>query len=338
MELITPEKLKISDKIGIIAPSSGLAAIFSHRTENGKKMLEELGFEVVFSKHALRIDGYVSASAKNRAEDIHEMFEDKSIKAIICTIGGDHANQILKYLDFELIKRNPKIFVGYSDITVLHYALAKKANLRTYYGPCLITEFGEFPEILPYTLEYFNKALINQTPMGRIEASETWTDEILDWSTKKDLDRPRKLLANKGYTWWREGHAKGKIFGGTIPSINHLAGTKYWIDLKNKIFFFDLPEGHQFGDALSLAYVDSYLADLDNMNFFKEIKGLIIGRPYRSSEDDISNLKLIIEKYTEGTDYPILFNANIGHASPIITIPLGAPTSLDSAKNLFEIF
>ena len=79
------------------------------------------------------------------------------MKAIITTIGGDHSNQVLKYLDFEIIKNNPKIFMGYSDITVLHFAFAANANLRTYYGPCIIAELAEYPEILPYTLEYFKK-------------------------------------------------------------------------------------------------------------------------------------------------------------------------------------
>jgi len=337
MKLTIPQRLSVGDKIGIISPSSGLAGVFTHRAENGRKMLERLGFKVVFAKGSLEVDGYVSASVEERVRDIHRMFSDKTISAIICSVGGDHSNQLLKYLDFELIKKNPKIFIGYSDITILHYAIAKKAMLRTYYGPCLITEFGEFPRILPYTLEYFRKAVMDEKPIGEIKASETWTDEILDWSKKLDLKRPRRLLKNPGYEWWGNGAVEASLFGGAIPSINHLAGTPYWVDPKDKVFFIDLPEGHQFGEPLPLSSVDSYLSDLDNLDFFKDIKGLIIGRPYRLKARDISALKSIIKKYTRGTTYPILFNANIGHASPIITIPLDSKIRLDSKKNLFEL-
>jgi muramoyltetrapeptide carboxypeptidase LdcA involved in peptidoglycan recycling len=337
MDLVTPPKIKKNDKIGIIAPSSGLAKIFPHRVENGRKMLENLGFEVLFAKNSLEIDGYVSATAQKRAQDIHQMFEDKDVKAIICTIGGNHANQVLKYLDFELIKNNPKVFSGYSDITVLHYALAKKANLRTFFGPCLMTEFGEYPEILPYTLEYFKKAVMTKKLIGAVEASLNWTDELLDWSQKKDLERPRHLESNSGYIWWRNGMAEANIFGGTIPSLNQLAGTEYWIDLEDKIFFIDLPEGNQPGEPFSQSLLDAHLADLDNMGVFQKIKGLIIGRPYCYGKDEVIFLKSLIDKYTEGTSYPILFNANIGHVSPIITLPLDVKVRVNSNANEFNI-
>jgi len=141
MNLYNPSHLKKGDIIGIISPSSGLANIFPHRVEKGKRMLENLGFKVIFGKHALERSGYVSASPQDRASDIHDMFVNPDVKAIICTIGGNHANQLLKYLDFDLIRSNPKIFIGYSDITILHYAFAVKAGLRTFYGPCMVVGF-----------------------------------------------------------------------------------------------------------------------------------------------------------------------------------------------------
>lgn len=337
MNLTNPSKLKKGDTIGVVAPSAGLAKLFPHRVENGKMMLEELGFKVVFASNALGMNGYISALAKERADDIHQMFRNDDIKAIICTIGGNHSNQILKYLDFELIKFCPKIFLGYSDSTILHYAFAKKANLRTFYGPCLMTEFGEYPKILPYTLKYFQKALMNSEPIGKIEASKEWTDEFLDWLHKKDLERPRRLLQNEGYEWWREGKVEGEIFGGTIPSINHLAGSEYWVDLTDKIFFIDIPEGGTPGGPYSQSQLDSFFADLDNLVVFAKIRGLIIGRPYSYKEEDVKKLKQIIEQYTKGTNYPILYNVNIGHTSPIITIPMGVRVRLDSQIDKFEI-
>jgi len=337
MDLIIPKKLNKGDTVGVVSPSAGLANIFPHRVRQGVQALEKLGFKVVFAPNSLKRDGYVSGTPRERADDLHAMFADLNIKAIICTIGGNHSNQILKYLDFELIKKNPKIFIGYSDITILHYAFAKKAKLRTFYGPCLMPEFGEYPEILDYTREYFERAVANEETIGIIGSSETWTDEFLDWEEKKDRERPRNLFSNEGYEWWREGEAKGEIFGGAIPTINHLAGTEYWVDPKGKIFFIDIPEGDVPGKAFFLSWLDSFLSDLDNLNVFSSIKGLVIGRPYAYTKQDSQWLKERILFYTAGQKYPIIYNVNIGHVTPIITVPMGAMAQLDSSKNAFTI-
>jgi muramoyltetrapeptide carboxypeptidase LdcA involved in peptidoglycan recycling len=112
-------------------------------------MLKSLEFKVKVGKNALKITGHTAGSAKERAEDINNFFKDKNIKAIFSFIGGNHSNQILKYLDFDLIRKNPKIFLGYSDITVLHFALYAQADLASFYGPVVLAQFAENPEMLP---------------------------------------------------------------------------------------------------------------------------------------------------------------------------------------------
>ncbi len=338
MKIINPQKLKVGDTISIISPSAGLAPFAMHRIEDGVKALERMGFKVKIEKSALKNKGYVSATIKERVADIHSAFKDKKVKAIICTIGGNHSNQLLKYLDFELIRDNPKIFLGYSDITVLHNAIYKKAGLRTFYGPCIMTEFGEYPDISPFTKNGFVKTLMEGV-IGNIEQSKEWTDEFLNWMKVEFHTKERRLFPNTGYEWWRKGNVIGEIFGGAIPSVNHLLGTEYEINFKNKIFFLDLPEGYNPGENLSMADVDTYLADLFNAGVFNQIKGLIIGRPYgyRGDKEKYNQLKEIITGYTKGTNYPILFNADFGHTSPMITLPIGAKIELDSKKNKFEV-
>jgi len=337
IKLTKPRKLIKGDTIGIVAPSAGGANVFPHRIMNAVKMINSMGYKVKFATHSLERIDYVSASPKNRADDINEMFRDKEVSAIICTIGGNYSNQILKYLDFELIKNNPKVFIGFSDISVLHYAFMKKSNLQTFYGPCLMTQFGEYPSMLPYTLDYFNKAIVSMEILGEIIPSKEWTAEIIDWTTKKDLERPRKLLPSKGYEWLKEGFASGLILGGCVPSINHLTGTDYWIDPTNSIFFIDIPEGHEFGKGLSVGTLDAYFADLDNLGVFGKIAGLIIGRPYNYSDKEYNKLKEILLYYTQKYNYPILLNANIGHCDPIITLPFGTNATIDSKQNKFLI-
>lgn len=340
MSLFIPKKLKKGDTIGFISPSAGLAPFAMHRIKKALRTFRDLGYKVKISKNALKNSGYVSASIQERVDDIHSMFIDPEVKMIIATIGGNHSNQLIKYLDYNLIKKNPKIFIGYSDITVLHFAILSQANLSTYYGPCVMTQFGEYPKILDYTLEYFNKELKYGETDGtyRIFPSKTWTDEVLDWFKKKDLQRARRQKTHKGYEWLKNGKAKGEILGGTIPSINHLAGTKYWVNPEGKIYFFDMPENpNDIRKGLSIEDIDSYLADLDNLGLFNSIKGLIIGRPtHYTKEEDLQLRKLII-KYVGRKKYPILYNANIGHTDPIITLRYGAVVELDSYSNTFRV-
>jgi len=338
-KLFIPNKLKKGDTIALISPSAGLAPFAMHRIERAVDFFKKQGFGVKIAKNALRNAGYVSASAVERAQDFNEVFADSEIKCVMATIGGNHSNQILPFIDWNCVRGNPKIFVGYSDITVLHIALASQANLQTYYGPCAMTQFGENPQVFDYTWEYFKKALfdLNEEREINVKASDFFCEDAsLNWFKKEDLKKSRETRQNKGWIWWRDGKAKGAIAGGCVPSINHLLGTKYWNDPKGSIFFIDIPEGISIDKGLAVSEVDSYLADLANAGIFENIAGLIIGKPYRYSTKDLDLLKTIIMGYAKNNNYPILAGVNIGHVDPIITIPYGAPAIFDSDTNLFS--
>ena len=186
MKLIVPPCIKKGDLIGIISPSAGLAPFAMHRIDNAVKYLKKIGFRVLIGKHALENADYVSASIKSRVDDIHSMFSNQAVKAIICSIGGNNSNQLLPYIDYKLIRDNPKMFIGYSDISVLHFAFQSQAGLATYYGPCVMTQFGEHPKPLDYTMQYFFKlALKNKLGSSiKILPSKKWTDETLGWFKK----------------------------------------------------------------------------------------------------------------------------------------------------------
>lgn len=338
MNLIIPEKLKKGDLIAIISPSAGLAPFAMHRIDNATKYIKKMGYDVVIGKHALENDGYVSASITERVEDIHSMFSNPKVKAIICTIGGNNSNQLLPFIDFNLIKNNPKIFIGYSDISVLHFAIQCQSNLATYYGPCLMTQFGEYPKPLAYTLDSFIQQLCNSDSKPiNIKQSELWTDETPNWFEKKDLVEERKQSKNSGYEWLKKGKSSGTAWGGTIPSINYLMGTKYWVKPMNSIFFLDIPEGKDINSGLGLSEVDAYLTNLDNAGVFSEIKGIIVGRPYKYLVEEHDKLKEIILRITNKYNFPILYNTNIGHVDPIITLRYGQKIEIDSSINSFKL-
>ncbi|MDE2144874.1 MAG: LD-carboxypeptidase [Patescibacteria group bacterium] len=332
MEMIVPPRIKKGEYVGFVSPSAGPAPLALHRVENAKRALEKLGYKVKIAPHALQSKGDVSGTPEERVSDMHEMFRDPEVKMIMCTIGGNDSNQLIGRLDYDLIRKNPKIFVGYSDITVLHYAIGSQAGLSTYYGPCAMTQFAEYPEILKYTLDYFNRevsAEMTDEPY-QLMASATWTDEFLNWFEKKDLELARKLKPNSGYEWLREGVAEGPAIGGAILSVNHLAGTKYWRDPRRSIFFLDILKED---GLLNENAVGSLLTDLENLGVFADINGLIVSKPAGFSEEETKRLKDTILSRFRDKKCPIAFNVNIGHADPIATIRYGRKLRLDSSKN-----
>jgi len=338
-KLFVPDKLKKGDTIALISPSAGLAPFAMHRINQAVNFFESQGFSVKIAKNALKNAGYVSASAIDRARDFNEVFSDTEVKCVMATIGGNHSNQILRFIDWDCARKNPKIFVGYSDITVLHMALMSQANLQTYYGPCAMTQFGENPRVFDYTWEYFKKALFDARTEKdiNVKASDFFCEDAsLNWFKKEDLKKIRQTEKNDGLIWWRKGKAKGAIAGGCVPSINHLLGTKYWLDPKGSVFFIDIPEGISFDKGLAVSEADSYLADLANAGIFENIAGLVVGRPYRYSAEDLNILKTIVIGYAKNKNYPILACANIGHVDPVITLPYGANAVLDSGADLFS--
>ncbi len=330
MRLQTPPKPKKGDTVRIISPSAGLLPFVPERLARATKVLESIGLHVQIAEHAAKNTGYVSASIEERVIDIHEAFRDTTCSIVFASIGGNHSNQLVKRLDYDLIRNNPKVFIGYSDNTVLHYAMATQAGLQTYYGPCLINQFGEYPEVLPYTIEHFISEIMDQKSESVIKPSERYTDEILDWFAKDDMKRPRLFEKNSGFEWWREGSATGWAYPFTIPSINHILGTPYAPNPSGSILMVDIPEGHTMHEGLSIADIDSYLTDLKLSGMLDSCNGIIVGRPYKYSAEMLSQLKEVLLRITDGNTYPILANINLGHVDPVITVPIGSQVTIDS--------
>lgn len=199
--MIKPKKLKKGDKVAIVSLSSGLAGeeMFRHRYELGKKRLEQLGFNVVTMKNALKGIEYLYNHPEKRAEDFMDAILDKDIKGIICNIGGDDTIRLLPYIDFEAIANNPKVFMGYSDTTINHFMM-QKAGVVSYYGPAVMTDFAENNSMHIYTLKYINEVLLENSEDIVIKSSDKWTSEYLDWAIEENDNIPRKMNEEKyGY-------------------------------------------------------------------------------------------------------------------------------------------
>lgn len=315
--MIIPPKLKQGDEIRIIAPARSLSLLSDDLVKLAKENFEKQGFKITFSKNCKEKDMFNSSSVKSRVEDLHEAFSKKNIKAVFTAIGGFNSNQILKYLDYDLIKNNPKILCGYSDITALANAITAKTELITYSGLNFST-WGMKKEF-EYNLEYFKKCLVEKDKF-EVKPSKTWSDDR--WY--KDQEN-RKLINNKGFIILNKGEAKGTIFGGNLCTFNLLQGTEFMPDISNSILF--LEDDDFVGEDFDVEF-DRDLQSLIHQPNFEKVKGIVIGRFQEGSKMNLEKLKYIIEAKKELKNIPIIGNADFGHTNPLITFPIGGTARL----------
>jgi len=324
--MIIPLKLKQGDEIRIVAPARSLSLLSEDLIKRAKENFEKQGFKITFSKNCKEIDMFNSSSIKSRIEDLHEAFSDKNVKAIFAVIGGFNSNQLLKYLDYNLIKNNPKILCGYSDITALANAITAKTGLITYSGLHFST-WGMKKEF-EYNLEYFRKCLVGEDEF-EVKPSKTWSDDI--WY--KDQEN-RKLIENEGFIIMNKGEAKGTIFGGNLCTFNLLQGTEFMPDISNSILFIE--DDDFAGEDFDIEF-DRNLQSLIHQPNFKKVKGIVIGRFQKGSKMNLEKLKYIIETKEELKNLPIIANVDFGHTNPLITFPIGGTVKLkvDDKVELF---
>lgn len=327
-----PPLLRPGDTIGIIAPSWCGPATFPHRVERGKRFLEALGYRVVVAPHTYGRRGYVSGTPEERAADIHQLFSDPTVGAIIAAIGGDHSCHLLPLLDWELIRRHPTIFTGFSDVTVLNLALYAHTGLTTFNGPAIMTDFAEFPAPFPYTIEYWQRAVGRPEAVGPIRPAAEWTEEFLDWETGEDLKRPRRRRPSPGWSWLKGGRAVGRLVGGCLESMQHLRGTPYWPDFDGAILFFETSEV-----VPTPEWVDAVLQDYDNMGVFGQLSGLLVARPYGYTDAQKEQLRAVVLERTRRYAFPIVTDLDFGHTAPQFTLPIGCRAELATTERHFAI-
>ena len=327
-----PVRLRRGDTVGIVSPSWYGGDAFTHRIERGVAHLESLGFRVIIAPHALNSTGYISDTPQHRTDDLHAMFADPQVRAIIATIGGDHSCHLLPLIDWNLIRANPKILLGFSDITVLNVAFWTMSGLVTFNGPTLMTDWAEYPHMPEYSESYVLRAITSPEPIGVIEPSPWWTDEFLDWETQADLIRPRKQHSSTGWAWLRGGTAEGWLIGGCLESLQHLRGTRYWPSFDGAILFLETSE-----ERLSPEKIDAILMDYENMGVLARIRGLLVARPYGYSNEESARLHEVILTRTEQFAFPIIADMDFGHTSPIFTLPVGCRARIDGPARRFAV-
>ena len=345
--------LKKGDKVAIVSLSSGILgeSYVAHELELGVKRLKKLGLVPVFMNNSLKGVNFLKNHPEARAQDLKQAFLDKDIKMIITAIGGDDTYKTIPYLmeDKEFIdsvKKNPKIFSGFSDTTVNHFML-NKLGLSTFYGPAFLVDIAELDnEMIDYTKEYFIKFFDNNDII-EIKSSPVWYDNR-DTYDKTQLGISRVCHSEIHGFETLNGHGviTGKLFGGCINSIyDMLTGERYneeniifqkyklfpsaeeW---KDKVLFLETSEETVHPEKLEIM-----LLELKKRKIFDSVRGLLIGKPM--DEIYYEEYKKIYEKIFKNSSVPILYNVNFGHSVPRCFLQYNALATIDYDKKTIKV-
>ncbi|GGT31880.1 S66 peptidase family protein [Nonomuraea spiralis] len=315
MDVIFPPKLRAGDTVRVVAPACSRAMVVEHdHTALIDARFADLGLTLTYGRHVDERDAFDSSPIASRVADLHDAFADPSVAAVLTVIGGYNCNQLLPYLDWELIRANPKILCGYSDITALQNAALARAGLVTYSGPHWST-FG-MRDHFEQTLEWFTSVLFGTAPV-ELSAAAYWTDDL--WFLDQDKREPIP-----GDGWWalRPGAAEGHVVGGNLCTLNLLQGTPYMPSLDGALLIVeDDLESHPATFARNLT-------SLLQLPGAEGVRGLVIGRFQQASRMTRALLERIVADQPALGGVPVLANVDVGHTHPLATFPIGGRARL----------
>ncbi len=295
--MIIPDRLKLGDTIGVVAPSNPIIGDNIEELQRAKQIVEKNGFKVKFSKNIYANTNGYSSTAQEKAEDINQMFQDQEVKMIWCAKGGNNSNTVFELLDYDIIKRNPKVLCGYSDITSITNIITAKTGLITFNGTNFKTIATDetdysFQEVLKRFLE-------GSLVLGREEEE---------------------------YQTIQEGQVEGELIGGNLNCLHSLVSGKYKLDFSNKILFIE-----DLGVESNPAMESHFLSHLKQNGVFNQIKGIWIGNYQHESKIPLEQIVLDVleEEYT----FPIIKSNNFGHIETKTVIPIGTKAKIDSNQN-----
>lgn len=297
--IIKPKKISRGSTVGIIAPAGPPNP---ERLKKGKIFLEHRGYRVKIFPQVRKKIGYLSGDDRSRAEAINNAFADEEIDAVLCARGGYGSLRLLPYIDFKTIGSHPKIFIGYSDITVLLLSIFTKALLVTFHGPMTAIEFGRKPK--PYTIGGFYRAIEGAVPLGKVEKPAGY--------------RLERICG---------GRAKGRIVGGNLCLMSKLIGTGMLPSFKNRIVFFEDTEEEPYR-------IDGYLSQLFQTTDFGKASGYIIGEFTRTESKYGASagwtVRNVVKDYFATIGKPCVYGFPCGHGREKITIPIGINVMFDA--------
>ena len=313
MNLIKPRALREGDTVGLITPATYV--VDPEALATAERTLKYFGLKPKLGRNVRKRDGYLAGTIVHRLEDLHSMFADPEVRGVFPIRGGYGSPHLLDQIDYDLIRRNPKVFAGYSDITAMHLAIHKRTGLVTFHGPSPLSGFPD------YTIEHFRRALFETKPLGTItnppEANQL---------------RPRHTLRTI-----RPGVAKGRLIGGNLSLIVATMGTPFEIDTRGAIFFIE--------DVGEQPYqIDRMLTNLRLAGKLQAAAGIVFGecsdcgpRDYKPSYAATLSLGEVLDEILGRLNVPVLSGLTIGHTADQLTLPVGVTAILDADKGQLTI-
>ncbi|MCL1892307.1 MAG: LD-carboxypeptidase [Alphaproteobacteria bacterium] len=334
--LIKPAKLVRGDTVAFISLSWGGAGLLPDRYNQGKRQFEQtFGCKVIETPNGLAPASYLYEHPELRAADLMWAFKNPEVKAIIANIGGDDSIRMLPHIDYDIIRNNPKIFMGFSDSTVTNF-ICNHAGVASFYGPAVLCQFSEAGGIMPYVKNSIEKVLFDNGPIGVIpENKDGFTYEFIDWFTPAGQTQIRKMQPTDGWHWIQgQDRVSGKLFGGCLEVIETIKGTSIWHPerLKDAIMFFEISE-HDPSPEQVLFWLRNYGAT----GILANLKAILFGRPKNEKNEKYEAVILKALREYGRTDMPVVTHMDFGHTDPIMVMPYGVNATIDCEARTFEI-
>ena len=310
---IKPKRLAPGDTVALVSPAS--ATFNSVDLQIAKESLEALGFKVRPGEHMLERHGNLAGADKARAEDLNRAFADKSVAGIHAIRGGWGSARLLPYLDYDTIRRNPKVLIGYSDITALHMAINAKTGLTTFHGPIGLGRWDA------WSVDYYKRVLMN--------------GEAVTFTPKQGLsDRNSLVQTEFRVQTITPGKARGRLLGGNLTVLTAILGSPYVPDWENTILFCeDIGEDYY--------RMDRMVTQLKLAGVLGKIKGFVFGSCSECGPGDGNFGALTLEEifidHVKPLGVPAWQGAMIGHAQPQWTLPVGAPVEIDASAGTMRL-
>ncbi len=306
--LVKPPALKLGDTVGLITPGTYVSD--PDRLALVKRTVEYFGLRPRLGRNVAKRTGYLGGTDEERLEDLHAMFRDPEVKAVFCIRGGVGSSRLLDRIDYGIIRKNPKIFLGYSDITSLHLAIHKRAGLVTFHGPVMISPFTD------YTQTWFRKALFESAPLGAI-ANPPESNAL----------RPSHMLRTI-----RPGRARGPLVGGNLTLLTQLMGTPFEVETRGCVLFLEDVDEQPYN-------IDRMLTQLRLAGKFDGVAGIVWGecsdcvpREFRPSFESTFSTGEVVDQILGKLNVPVLSGLTIGHTSDQATLPIGVAATLDATR------
>ncbi len=338
--LISPRPLKPGDTIGVFTPSSPAYQDNPGLFENGLRNLEKMGFKTKLGTITLSrgSQGYRSASGRDRAAEFMELIHDPDVRGLVSTIGGYNSSSMIPFLDFEAIRKCRKVICGYSDVTSLHLAILHYSKLRTFYGPAVMCWFGEWPDGIRESTKWFLEAVMTHTEGSRtIQKPPRFSRHRRGWSNDEWKTSPRQWQENLGWRVLAPGRVEAPIVACNLNTLMSAAGTPYWPDLHGRILLIEEMDA-------PLMKEERALRQLELMGVFKQVSGLIVGKPEieDSASAEFGFDDLLLEILGGVPAFPVVTEFDSGHTVPMLTVPqevlarLNADLMLGATLELLE--